>query len=65
MSSRVSLTSWGEGASLAFIGHSSIDGVTMKIPCVGFLLHFLLHLKLNLTLLLDLLRLAKGDEPWW
>ena len=30
--SRVSLTSWGEGASLALVGHPSSDGVTIKIP---------------------------------
>ena len=29
--SGVSLTSWGEGASLALIGHLSSDGVTIKI----------------------------------
>ena len=27
----VSLTSWGEGASLALVGHPSSDGVIMKI----------------------------------
>ena len=32
VSSRVSLTSWGEGASLAFVGHPSSDGITIKIP---------------------------------
>ena len=32
VSSRVSLTSWGEGASLALVNHLSCDGVTMKIP---------------------------------
>ena len=32
MSSRVSLTSWGEGASLDLVGHPSSDGVTIKIP---------------------------------
>ena len=31
VSSRVSLTSWGEGASLALVGHPSGDGVTVKI----------------------------------
>ena len=29
--SGVSLTSWGEGASLALVGHSSSDGVTIKM----------------------------------
>ena len=32
VSSRVSLTSWGEGASLALVGHPSSDGVTIKMP---------------------------------
>ena len=32
VSSRVSLTSWGEGASLALVGNSSSDGVTIKMP---------------------------------
>ena len=31
-SSRVSLTSWGEGASLVLVGHPSSDGVTIKMP---------------------------------
>ena len=30
--SGVSLTSWGEGASLALVGHPSSDGVTIKMP---------------------------------
>ena len=30
--SGASLTSWGEGASLAFVGHPSSDGVTIKMP---------------------------------
>ena len=25
--------SWGEGASLALVGHPSSDGVTIKMPC--------------------------------
>ena len=29
MSSRVSLPSWGEGASSALVGHPSSDGVTL------------------------------------
>ena len=33
VSSGVSLTSWGEGASLALVGHFSGDAVTIKIPC--------------------------------
>ena len=32
MSSRASLTSWGEGVSLALVGDSSSDGVTIKMP---------------------------------
>ena len=40
VSSGVSLTSWGEGASLALVGHPSSDGVTIKIPYgVDILLH--------------------------
>ena len=29
---QVSLTSWGEGASLDLVGHSSSDGIKIKIP---------------------------------
>ena len=32
VSSMVSLASWGEGASLALVGHPSSDGITTKIP---------------------------------
>ena len=32
VSSGDSLTSWGEGASLALFGLSSSDGVTTKVP---------------------------------
>ena len=32
VSSGVSLTSWGEGTSLALVGHPSSDGVTIKMP---------------------------------
>ena len=32
VSSGASLTSWGEGASLALAGHPPNDGVTIKIP---------------------------------
>ena len=32
MSSRASLTSWREGASLALVGHPSSHGVTIKLP---------------------------------
>ena len=47
MSSGASLTSWGEGASLALVGHPSSDGVTIKIPyTVDVLLH-LLHSREN------------------
>ena len=31
VSSGASLTSWGEGASLALVGHTFSDGVTIKI----------------------------------
>ena len=40
MSSRVILTSWGEGASLASVDHPPNDSVTIKIPyVVGILIH--------------------------
>ena len=39
MSSRDSLTLWGEGASLALVGHPSSDGVTMKMPYRVDVLH--------------------------
>ena len=39
MSSRASLTSWAEGASLALVGHSSSDGVTIKMPYGVDVLH--------------------------
>ena len=32
VSSGASLTSWGEGVSLALVGHPSSDGVTIKMP---------------------------------
>ena len=32
MSSGDILTSWGEGASLALVGHPSSDGITIKMP---------------------------------
>ena len=32
VSSGASLTSWGEGTSLALVGHRSSDGVTIKMP---------------------------------
>ena len=38
-SSGVSLTSWGEGASLALVGHPSSDGVTIKMPYGVDVLH--------------------------
>ena len=41
MCSGVSLTSSGEGASLALVGHPSIDGITIKICYVeDVLLHW-------------------------
>ena len=39
VSSRASLTSWGEGASLALVGHPSSDGVTIKMPYGVDVLH--------------------------
>ena len=35
----VSLTSWGEDASLALVGHPSSDGVTIKMPYGVYVLH--------------------------
>ena len=41
MSSSVSLTSWGKGASLVLVGYPCSDGMTIKIPygidvyCIG------------------------------
>ena len=37
--SRDSLTSWGEGAFLALVGHPSSDDVTIKMPYVVDILH--------------------------
>ena len=34
VSSGVSLTSWGEGPSLALVGDPPSDGVTIKVPYV-------------------------------
>ena len=42
VSSGVNLTSWGEGAFLALVGHPSNDDITIKIPYgVDVLLHWL------------------------
>ena len=30
---------WGEGASLALVGHPSSDGVTIKMPYEVYVLH--------------------------
>ena len=57
--------SWGEGASLAMVGHSFSDGVTYALwgRCfisTSFTIHLFLlgWLKLNLALLIDQLRLT-------
>ena len=39
VSSRASLTSWGEGAFLALVGHPSRDGLTIKMPYGVDVLH--------------------------
>ena len=39
VSSGVSLTSWGEGASLALVGHPSCDRVMIKMPYGVDVLH--------------------------
>ena len=72
LSSGASLTSWGEGASLALVGHHSSDGVTTKIlygvdvflnwsfcfPCTPSFPIGLVKIGFDLTLLLDQLQLA-------
>ena len=62
VSSGASLTSWGESASLALVGHPSNDGCPTSFAPHLFLLGWL---KMNLALLLNQLRLASGDECWW
>ena len=37
--SGATLNSWGEGASLALLGHASSDGVTIKMPYAADVLH--------------------------
>ena len=39
VNSGASLTSWGEDASLALVGHPSTDGVTLKMPYGVDVLH--------------------------
>ena len=39
VSSGASLTSWGEGASLALVGHPSSGGATIKTPYGADVLH--------------------------
>ena len=39
MSSRASLTLWGEGAFLTLVGHPSRDGLTIKMPYGVDVLH--------------------------
>ena len=39
VSSGASLTSWGEGASLALVGHPSSDGITIKMSYGVDVLH--------------------------
>ena len=56
MFSGFSLTLWGEGASLAFVGHNSSDGVTIKI-IYGVAVLLYRPAQLNL-ILLDQLRLT-------
>ena len=40
LSSGASLTLWGEGASLALVGHPSSNGVTIKMPYGVDVLHW-------------------------
>ena len=71
-SSRATLTSWGEGPSLALVANPSSDSVTIKMFYGIDVSHWPAShpvfpwcwLKLNLDLLLDQLRL-KGDKHWW
>ena len=74
MSSEASLTSGGEGASLALAGHPSNDGVTIRMTYGVDVLHQPAStpsfppiglVKLNLALSLVQLRLAWGDKRWW
>ena len=66
----VSLTSWGERASLALVGHRGVT-ITMSyalcFTSTSFTPHlFLLNwLKLNLAVFVDHLKLATGDERCW
>ena len=39
VSSGASLSSWGEGVSLALVGHPSSDGITIKMPYGVDVLH--------------------------
>ena len=48
VSSGVSLTSWGEGAYLALVSHSSSDGITIKIP-YGQMFYYVDHVLLPRT----------------
>ena len=41
MSSGVSLTSWGEVASLTLVDHLSSDGVTIKVHYIGLILYYI------------------------
>ena len=61
VSSRASLTSWGEGASLALVGHPSDDGLTIKIP---YGKDALLH-RPALHHIARSVETGFGDERWW
>ena len=50
MTSIASLTSWGEGASLALDSHPSSDGVTIKMPYGVSVLHRLDDISLRFDL---------------
>ena len=62
-----SLTSWGKGAFLALVDHSSTDSVMIKMPYLCFTsTSFTPHLfLLDWLKLLDQLKLAEGDGRWW
>ena len=73
MSSGASLTSWGEGASLALVGHPSSDGITIKILYGVDVLHhqpctpsFPIELvKTESGFLVRSVETDLGDERWW
>ena len=73
-SSSVSVISWGEGASLASVGHWSSDAVTIKMPDgvrfffyidQPYTLSFLIGVVISKSESLDQLELTEKDECLW